>query len=200
MNPVKKPKQHFTLILCFSLLLTLSAALPKLSYSQERDEEEEKKEHSITRATVYSAILPGLGQAYNKKYWKIPIVYAGFGVTTYFVIVNTSEFKEFREAYRYVANEETYPIDNEYVGKYNLQQLEDGMNLYRRNRDLSYILTAVWYGLQILDANVDAHFFDYDISDDLTLQWEPYIQAGNPGRRLTGKPGFDPGLRLTLNF
>ena len=200
MNPVKKPKQHFTWILCFSLLLTLSAALPKLSYSQESNKEEEKKEHSITRATVYSAILPGLGQAYNTKYWKIPIVYAGFGVTTYFVIVNTSEFKEFREAYRYVANEETYPIDNEYVNRYNLQQLEDGMNLYRRNRDLSYILTAVWYGLQILDANVDAHFFDYDISDDLTLQWEPCIQAGNTGRRLTGKPGFDPGLRLTLNF
>lgn len=133
------------------------------------------KPHSIKKATLYSVCLPGAGQAYNKKYWKMPIVYAGFGVFTYFIVVNTQEFKKFQEAYVYKINGDTYPIDNEYVDKYSVDQLKAGMDDYRHNRDLSYIFAAVWYALQILDANVDAHFFDYDVSEDLSLRWEPVI-------------------------
>jgi hypothetical protein len=171
------------------------------SFAQETDSlkiENQKKPHSIKRATIYSAVLPGLGQGYNKKYWKIPIVYAGFGVMTYFIVTNINEFNKYKEAYVYKANGETYPIDNEYVDRYNLDQLESGMDTYRRYRDISYIVTALWYVINILDANVDAHFVDYDISDDLTINWEPYFQ---PVRTIE-TPVLQPeaGLRITLNF
>jgi hypothetical protein len=158
----------------------------------------EEKTHSIKKATIYSTVLPGLGQAYNRKYWKIPIVYAGFGVLTYFIVTNTKEYKKFREAYVYVANDETYPIDNEYVDIYSEDQLESGMNDYRRYRDLSWIITAIWYGLNILDANVDAHFYDFEISDDLSLKWEPYA---NPVV-FNSSQGIqkEAGLKITLNF
>lgn len=199
MIAVRKPNRHLFYFLLICLLsINLICSTPSYSFGQDTLKKP-KKEHSITRATVYSAIVPGLGQAYNRKYWKIPIVYAGFGATTYFIILNTTEFKKFREAYRYVANDETYPIDNDYVDRYTLQQLEDGMNTYRRYRDLSYILTFVWYGLNILDANVDAHFFDYDISDDLSMHWAPVIQTEPAPVPKNGFPGR-AGVRITLNF
>lgn len=131
------------------------------------------KKHSPKKATIYSAVLPGLGQAYNKKYWKIPVVYAGFGVLTYFIISNRSEYKKFREAYDYVTSEDTIPINNNYVNKYSVDQLSSARDYYRRNMEFSIILSGFWYLLNIVDANVDAHLFDYDISDDLSLQIEP---------------------------
>jgi hypothetical protein len=134
---------------------------------------EEPKTHSVGRAAIYSAVLPGLGQAYNKKYWKIPIIYAGFGVMGYFIVSNNNEYKVFKEAYIYVANGETYPIDNPYVTKYSQTQLQDAMEYYRRNRDLSIIVCGLWYTLNILEAYVDAHFFDYDISEDLSMSIKP---------------------------
>jgi hypothetical protein len=134
---------------------------------------EAPKPHSITKAAVFSAVLPGLGQAYNKKYWKIPIIYAGLGVFGYFVVKNNNEFIMFKEAYLYVANGETDTIDNPYAYKYNQTQLKDAMDYYRRNRDFSIILGGLWYTLNILEAYVDAHFFDYDISDDLSMHVSP---------------------------
>jgi hypothetical protein len=155
--------------------LVLAVMMMTVCISQAQDTTKTIKPHSIRKATLFSVCIPGAGQAYNKKYWKIPIVYAGFGVFTYFIVVNTQEFNKFEEAYVYKVNGETYPIDNEYVDKYTVDQLKSGMDDYRHNRDISYILAAVWYALQVLDANVDAHFFDYDISDDLSLHWEPVI-------------------------
>jgi hypothetical protein len=151
--------------------------------------------HSITKAAVFSAVLPGLGQAYNKKYWKIPIIYAGFGAFTYFVISNNNEFVKFKEAYLYVANGETYPIDNPYVTKYNQQQLKEAMDFYRRNRDLSYILSGLWYTLNILEAYVDAHFFDYDISEDLSMRISP---AAMSIPIANFQPA--PGIKVSLKF
>ena len=152
-------------------------------------------EHSIARAAIYSAALPGLGQAYNRKYWKIPIIYAGFGVIGYFVWDNTVNFKIYREAYVYKANNETYPIDNPLVDRYDLTQLEKGMDFYRRNRDLSYIVGALWYVVNILEAYVDAHFFDYDISEDLTLRVGPSAVAIPEYM-----PQPAPGLKIALKF
>jgi len=152
-------------------------------------------EHSIARAAIYSAALPGLGQAYNRKYWKIPIIYAGFGVIGYFVWDNTVNFSLYREAYVYKANNETYPIDNPLVDRYDLTQLQRGMDFYRRNRDLSYIIGAVWYVANILEAYVDAHFFDYDISEDLTLRVSPSAVAIPEYMPLPA-----PGLKIALKF
>jgi hypothetical protein len=151
--------------------------------------------HSVKKAAIFSAVLPGLGQAYNKKYWKIPIIYAGFTAFGYFAIKNNNEYKMFKEAYLYVANGETYPIDNPYVTKYNSTQLQEAMDYYRRNRDLSYILGGLWYTLNILEAYVDAHFFDYDISEDLGMHVGPSaisvpFAANQPV----------PGIKISLKF
>ncbi len=154
----------------------------------------EVKVHSPTRAALFSAVLPGLGQAYNRKYWKIPIVYAGFGLLTYFVISNTSEYKKYNEAYRYVAAGDSSHIDNDYVTKYDEQQLLDARNYYRRNMELSYIIGGLWYILNIIDASVDAHFFDYDISEDLSIRIDPMMH------RRREDPGAVTGVRLTLRF
>jgi hypothetical protein len=177
------------IIMMTCLVLTPTFAQQKISTDTLR-----KTTHSITRAAVSSAILPGLGQAYNRKYWKIPIVYAGFGVLSYFIVTNTKEFRIYREAYVYTANGDTNPIDNPYVGRYNLSQLEQAMTYYGRNRDLSWIITGLWYVLNILDAYVDANLWDYDISEDLSLHWEPSV-AIRPQQ-----PGFTSGVRIILNF
>lgn len=152
------------------------------------------KVHSPTRAAIYSAVLPGLGQGYNRKYWKIPIVWAGFGVITYFIITNTNNYRDYKEAYTYVASGDSSYTDNELVGKYDEQQLLDAKNYYRRNMELSYIIGGLWYLLNIIDASVDAHFFDYDVSEDLSLRIDPVMHI----RRDNLKPVS--GLKLTLNF
>ncbi len=179
------------------LILGLICLVPAIGNGQEMPlkTKEEPKEHSVGRAAVYSAVLPGLGQAYNKKYWKIPIIYAGFGVLGYFVVFNNNEYKDFKEAYIYVANGETYPIDNPYVTKYNQQQLKEAMDFYRRNRDLSIIIGALWYTLNILEAYVDAHFYDYDISEDLSVSLKP-----TTGYHAMFPANPAPGLKLTLKF
>lgn len=156
--------------------------------------DQNQKRHSPKKATIYSAVLPGLGQAYNKKYWKIPIIYGGFGTIAFITRENTIEYRRFLEAYRYVANNETYPIDNPYVDRYNQQQLLSGKNLYRRNVEVGYILGGVLYILNIIDASVDAHLFYYDVSESLTLKVEPsllYEPLANRNRA---------GISLTLRF
>jgi hypothetical protein len=155
---------------------------------------EPQKVHSPHKASIYSAVLPGLGQAYNRKYWKIPVIYGGFGALYYITSENTKEYRKFLEAYRYVANQDTVPINNDYVGRYNEQQLLSGKNLYRRNLEIGYILAGVLYLLNILDASVDAHLFDHDISEDLSMRLEPaLINDPLSARKVTG-------LALTLKF
>lgn len=150
--------------------------------------------HSAHKATIYSLVLPGLGQAYNKKYWKIPVIYAGFGAFAYSFIINKNEMDAFTEAYRYVTNNDSFPTDNEYVTRYpDPDDLLQGQEFYRRRVELTVIFSAAWYFLNVIDAAVDAHFFDYNISDDLTLRLDPVflMPTGRQDR-------FANGLRLTL--
>jgi hypothetical protein len=196
--PVRTPKYYCLLIIILSAGLFFS---PVPAHAQKNADNTQKQDtvkvHSITRATVYSAVLPGLGQGYNKKYWKIPVIWAGFGVMTYFIVTNTREFKKYQEAYIYVANGDTTGIDNEYVDIYTEAELEDGMDRYRRYRDLSYIITGLWYVMNILDANVDAHLFEYDISSDISLKWEPQLQPAINRQQYTD---YTPGVKITLKF
>lgn len=131
--------------------------------------------HSAKKATYYSMMLPGLGQAYNKKYWKIPIIYAGFGALGYFISFNGKEYRNFREAYNIVATGDTINFSNDYVVRYsaNLDQLREGRNYYRRNLEFNYILAALLYILNIIDASVDGNLYDFDVSDDISLKFEP---------------------------
>lgn len=180
-------------LLLFGLLL-LFPSTPATAQVKATEDTVMVKPHSPTKAAIYSTVLPGLGQGYNKKYWKIPIIYAGFGVIIYFIVTNTKEYKQYEEAYYYVASGDSGYIDNEYVYKYDEQQLLDGKNYYRRNMELSYIIGGLWYILNIIDASVDAHFFDYDISDDLTIRVDPVM--------LNRRDDYRPvtGLKLTLKF
>ncbi len=153
------------------------------------------KKHSPKKATIYSAVIPGLGQAYNKKYWKIPIVYTGFGVLSYFIISNRNEYLQFREAYDYVILGDTLiPINNDYVNIYSADKLIKARDYYRRNMEFSMILTGFWYILNIVDASVDAHLFDYDISDDLSLHIEPMVKS------TFIKPEPITGITIKLKF
>ncbi len=151
--------------------------------------------HSPNRAAIYSAVIPGLGQAYNKKYWKIPIVYAGFGAMAYFINSNAIEYNRFRNAYDYKTAAIPDPSKyNSYVDKYPVASLLQGRDFYRRNRDLSYILTGIWYVLNVVDAAVDAYLFDYDVSENLTLHVTPEIVPVQP------RMSSPCQLKLSLTF
>lgn len=148
--------------------------------------------HDAKKATIYSAVLPGLGQAYNRKYWKIPVIYAGFGTLAYFITTNTRNYHDFRTAYNTVYNGDTAAFaGNELIVKYNanLTQLEEGRNFYRRNTELSWIIAGVLYLLQIVDASVDANLYNFDVSDDVSLQFTPvhdnYLFSTRPAVGLT---------------
>lgn len=146
--------------------------------------------HSPKKATIYSAILPGLGQAYNKKYWKIPLIYAGFGTIGYFIGWNNGFYSTYKQAYSDFTDND--PNTNSYLDieaskYYDLENPTDSLNFktglskqseyYRRNRDLLIISMVGFYGLNIIDASVDAHLFDFDISEDLTLNWQPAVKT-----------------------
>jgi hypothetical protein len=154
--------------------------------------------HSPRKATIYSMVLPGLGQAYNKKYWKIPIVYAGFGVFYYFISFNQKEYKAWSDGYYHSLSDPDHlesPV-NDYEAMYGDHPdiMKDQKDYYRRNRDLTYILTGIWYLLNIVDATVDAHLYTWEIDDSLSLKFEPSLIEPMYGYRPNG------GLKLTLNF
>lgn len=143
------------------------------------------------RAAFYSAVLPGLGQAYNKKFWKIPLVYAGIGIIGYFIVDNNRKFGLFSEAYRIRTDGDESTIDR-YAGRYSDQTLQYGITYYRRNRDLSLILMVGMYAVNVVDAHVDAHLREFDISDDLSLKLKPQLLPV-AGQRVA------PALTLKLN-
>ena len=156
------------------------------------------RSHSPHKATLYSMILPGLGQAYNKKYWKIPIVYAGFGVFYYLIDYNNTEYQKWRAAYYHTLEDpdnEEPPVNDyeEYYGD-NPDFLRERKNDARRYRDLNYILAGVWYLINILDATVDAHLFTWEVDDNLSLRMEPQLQHQVGSYKPVG------GLKLSLRF
>jgi hypothetical protein len=151
------------------------------------------------RSTMLAAALPGLGQIYNRKYWKVPIVYAGFGALGYAVNFNTQNYNSFINAYQDftdiipetdsyldllvnldpatydpVLHPGTFSASNEAWVR---TSLLNGVDYYRKYRDLSYIGIAAWYLFTIIDAHVDASLFDYDISDDLRAYLMPVSSA-----------------------
>lgn len=143
---------------------------------------------SPAKAAFYSAILPGLGQAYNKKYWKIPIVYAALGTGVYFIIDNSQKYNDFRNEYkaRLLGTNDT---NDPTFGKLSDDSVIRGQKFYQRNRDLSVLITAGLYILNIVDANVDAHLLQFNVNDDLTLKPDlhtnPYNFKQNVGFCIT---------------
>lgn len=148
----------------------------------------------VKKATTLSLICPGAGQVYNKSYWRVPIVIGGMASMVYVFDWNTRGFKRFKTAYSLRADFDQHPENypdgvskDEFRGRYSATFLKNLRDSYRRNRDLSIILTAAVYAFQAVDAHVDAHLKDFDVSDDLTVKLEPmfdyqysYTTGGNP--------------------
>jgi len=145
------------------------------------------------RAALFSAVLPGAGQFYNKKYWKIPIIYAGFLVLGYTIEFNNSNYKTFKTAYQYRVDGDSTTIDD-YENIYpDPEALLVRKDYYRRTRDLLWIFTAGVYVLNIIDAYVDAHLSDFDVSDDLSMRTQPGVQFAFDKRPI-------PSLLLTFTL
>jgi hypothetical protein len=166
--------------------------LAKFKAAKKEARKNPRNGHSPHKATLYSLALPGLGQAYNKKYWKIPIIYAGFAGLGYLIVTNKNQYTKYKNALEYDPNDPN-AVSNEYV-KLSESQLKSGRDLYRKNLDLSIILTALWWALNIVDATVDAHLFKFDVTEDLSLRVEPDFRY-QPYNKST-----IPGLRISINL
>lgn len=163
------------------ILLLLLFSLPP-GFAQDVTPDYLKGARNPRKATLLSMALPGLGQAYNGKYWKIPIVYAGLGATGYIALTSRSEYRKFREAYQYKVFNLPGDPPNEYATLYTADQLRVQRDYYRRNMEFNYILASVVYILNMVDAAVDAHLSAFDINDDLSLQLSPYNLPPLPGQ------------------
>ena len=141
---------------------------------------EVRKPKSPSRALLYAMVLPGLGQAYNGKYWKIPIVWGALGVSGYAIFYNTQQYEQA-------------------VRDYLVSESDDDRIVrgWRRNMELSYIVTALIYGLQILDAYVDANLYSWDVNDNLSLGMSPSLQ---PMMSHTSLSGYSGGLTCSLKI
>lgn len=146
------------------------------------------------KAAFYSAVLPGLGQAYNKKYWKIPIVYGAIGTGLYFYLDNNILYKQYRNAYKRRLAGFT---DDEFYGPGDTPFLSDealirAQRTLKRNKELSMLVTVGLYVLNIIEANVDAHLLQYNLDENLALK--PFIDFNNPNYTT------QIGLSLNIKF
>ena len=150
----------------------------------------EKPDHSPVRATLLSATIPGLGQAYNKKYWKIPLVWAGLATFGYFIVWNNNEYQFYRRNLIYEIEQ-----DPDYPNETGLTQetLKSARDQYRRNRDQLVLYGILFYFVQIVDAHVDAHLIEFDVNQDLSVRLEPgYIPLDTGGSQI--------GMSLKFKF
>jgi len=136
--------------------------------------------------------VPGAGQIYNKKYWKTPIIWAGIGTCAYFVRTNHIQYRDYKDALLQRTDTSIKEPDI-YLGIYSTDQLLTLQDQYRQNRDLFIIVTTLVYVLNIVDALVDAHLYYFDVSDDLSLNWQPFYNY-------SVNTGNTAGLSFRLNF
>ncbi|MDC6406953.1 MULTISPECIES: DUF5683 domain-containing protein [Maribacter] len=209
--------KHFSIL---SLLFFLTVT----SYSQEEEQPEEKATDSISnalstdvlimddsltvkktrninplapsKAAFYSAVLPGLGQIYNKRYWKVPLVWGAIGGSVYAYTWNNDNYKRFRTAFK---RRQAGFTDDEFNGEGVFPFLDDGdlenqQERFQRDRDLWLVLSIVAYSLNIIDANVDAHLKQFNIDNNLALDFEPYLDLN----AVTNNPTY--GMALTIKF
>jgi hypothetical protein len=145
-----------------------------------------------SKAAFYSAVLPGAGQFYNKKYWKIPIVWGAIGTGVYFYLRNDKQYDRYRDAYKrrlagFTDDEFSDANGNPLISNDGLIRAQQQ---FRRNKEVSLLVTIGLYALNIIDANVDAHLLQFNVDENLSLSPHyQYNQMENSG-----------DLGLTLNF
>lgn len=155
-----------------------------------------------SKAAFFSAILPGLGQVYNRRYWKVPIVYGAIGGSIYAYTWNNDNYQQFRTAFKrrqagftddrfYDINGDNSPTDPPDL---DLEDLEGQQERFQRDRDLWLVVAIGMYALNIIDANVDAHLKQFNIDDDLSFDVQPYLDLN----QVTNSPNY--GMVLTIKF
>ena len=157
-----------------------------------------KKKHSPKSAAIRSAILPGLGQVYNKKYWKVPIVWTAIGIPIGTFVYNKKWYQETKTAAVMISTGDTANYKNRVDPKLyfffeNPEQIDVLLNYrndFRRNMDYSILFVLLFWGLNVLDATVDAHLRDFDVGENLSLKIKPNLFQGNQ----------IAGLSFTLTF
>ena len=154
--------------------------------------------HSPAKAAMMSAVLPGLGQIYNRKYWKVPIVYVAVGVSAYIFITWQNEFERTRKAYidlmdkdPYTNYFEIYGFPSFYTQDQMVQYVTKRKDILRTWRDWSIVAVVMTYALNIIDANVDAHLMDYNLDDNISLNIRPCFLENSFNSKIIG---------LTLQF
>ena len=173
-----------------------------------------RKEHrSPKKASIYAALFPGLGQIYNRKYWKLPIVYGGYAGLIYVLGWNNNYYKDYYQGYMIVSQNPSATtlnpeerlflenmiknpsirLENPTTYTYITTQLKSGKDFYRRNRDLTIICIAALHVLSIIDASVDANLFDFDISSDISMRIEPMPEN-------LGNQNLGMGFNLAIHF
>jgi hypothetical protein len=145
---------------------------------------------SARKASIMSACLPGLGQVYNKKYWKVPVIYAALGGIGYWGITNQRRYKFYSDNLKALHDDDVSTTNSTL---YSSDQLITQKRYYRKYRDMSVIFGVLVYLVNIVDANVDAHLKTFDVSDDLSLQVKPYSNLDYNNK-------LQAGLTLKLNF
>lgn len=164
--------------------------------------EEVEKKRSInplapSKAAFYSAVFPGLGQIYNRRYWKVPIVYAAIGTGIYAYVYNDDLYDRFRTAFK---RRRAGFIDDEFYGDIpgspilDEQDLQSSQERYQRDRDLALLITIGLYALNIIDANVDSHLKQFNVDEDLSIQIQPYLDY----HPITTDPNY--GVAFTIKF
>jgi hypothetical protein len=148
------------------------------------------------RAAVMSAILPGLGQAYNKKFWKIPVVYAALAAGSYLLYYENNQYQNYHNELLYRYHHNLLPSDpNSDMGKLSVDNLNTEKLVYEKYRDFSIVGVVIIYALNVIDASVDGHFKTFDVSDNLSMTIKPktFFCAQNPFN-------VGAGLSLSLTF
>ena len=174
----------------------------------------QKKVLSPKKASIYAALFPGLGQVYNGKYWKLPIVYGGYAGLIYVLGWNSNNYNDYFDAYKtitkYQSVDKMSKADMDYLN--NLfkipywdmnknpshfdsfkTQLKSGKDYFRRNRDMSVIAIAALHVLSIIDASVDANLSDFEINDDLSMRIDPAPMSFGRGPQVVG-------INVAFNF
>lgn len=155
-----------------------------------------------SKAAFYSAILPGLGQVYNKRYWKVPLVYGAIGTGVYVYTFNNDQYVRYRKAFKSrqagFTDDEFYDLNGSGIvpgsPDFSDAALERAQQRYQRDRDLALLVTIALYALNIVDANVDSHLKQFNVDQDLSLKLKPFIDL-DP---ITANPNY--GMALTIRF
>jgi len=155
-----------------------------------------------SKAAFYSAVLPGLGQIYNKRYWKVPIVYAVIGTAVYSYTYNDDLYDRFRTAFKRrqagFTDDEFYDVNGDNAPgedpDLDMGDLEKQQERFQRDRDLALVITIAMYALNIIDANVDSHLKQFNIDDDLSMDFQPYLDV-DP---ISNDPHY--GMVFTIKF